>query len=242
MQRVRRLFIEFAVIVLGVLVALLMESAWQDRQDHQLAEEYLDRLRDDLADNRGVLETDVAFMRQNCSSAQALLGALTGDAELPAEELVIEAWGAALNYTPAYQTSTWEDLLASGRLGLIESAELRTRIIDLFQADVSTWRPARDSEYRVAMLRTLPGEWMSRSASECLTLTGFGDDWQQCAIERLENASQVAQVIADQPGVVEALNTRMYYACNFPRWLNEYRVRLDALEQALNSTSGVRKG
>ena len=238
MHQVRRLFIEFSVIVLGVLVALLMESAWQDRQDQQLAEEYLERLRDDLQENREVLETDLAFSQQNCQSAQVLLGAFTGATGLPPEELVLHAWAAALNYTPDYETSTWDDLLASGRLGLIEDAELRTRIIDLFQADVSTWRPSRDSEYRVSVFRILPGDWMSRSASECLSLTGFRSDWQACALEKMEDAPKVARALENEAGIVEALNTRLYYACNFPRWLNEYRVRFDALEQVLSAQSG----
>lgn len=234
MKRIRTLFIEFLVIVLGVLVALLMESAWQEHQDDQLADEYLERLREDLIFNRDVLESDFEFSRINCDASTLAGQALTGDVDLPAEQVVLYTWAAALNYTPTYNTATWDDLLASGRIGLIESANLREQIIDLYQLDVFGWRPTREDPIREMVFRTLPGKWLADTARECLTLTGFKDGWEACALERLEGAEALANRLRQKPELIEELNTRNYYACSFPRWLNQYETLLTELEESLD--------
>jgi len=234
MKRGKSLFIEFAVIVLGVLVALLMESAWQDHQDGQLAREYLERLSEEAEFNREVLRSDSNFMAQNCRAATQVRQVLAGAAELSPERLVLNAWAAALNYRPTYKTATWEDLLASGRIGLIDSADTRARIIDLYQLDLDLWRTSRDDPFRNTVVRVLPGDLMAGIAKDCLTLTGFAEDFEACALERLDNAEPLAQQLLKQPDILEQLNDRTYYACNFDRWLKEYERLLDALEQSLN--------
>ena len=68
---------EFGVIVVGVLVALFMESAWERLQEQELAAQYRERLAEELAANQEVLALDRAFTAENCRASQAAFDGLT---------------------------------------------------------------------------------------------------------------------------------------------------------------------
>ena len=129
--RLRRVAGEFTVIVLGVLVALFMESAWEDRQERQLAEEYLDRLREETRLNRDEFALDVGFNAVNCRAAGDAFTGLHEDSPAPSEDLLRSIRVTALNRTPRYRRTTCEDLVASGRIGIIREAAVRDRISGL---------------------------------------------------------------------------------------------------------------
>lgn len=95
-----RLAAEFAVIVIGVLVALFMESAWEDRQEAALAEQYLDRMQEELAGNRTALESDELFTEQNCRAAQLAYDGLSGAVPMEADQLLRRARRSAPSISP----------------------------------------------------------------------------------------------------------------------------------------------
>ncbi len=54
-----KLVAEFLLIVIGVLVALAVETALDSRQDDQLRDEYIARLKIDVAADKGAIENRI---------------------------------------------------------------------------------------------------------------------------------------------------------------------------------------
>jgi hypothetical protein len=234
--RLRRVAGEFAVIVLGVLVALFMESAWEDRQERQLAGEYVERLREEVRLNREELSSDLAFNAVNCQAAsEAFAGLNEGPAASP-EDLLRSIWVAALNRTPQYRRSTYEDLVASGRLGIIRDAAVRDRIIDYYGYDLGAFRPVREGDYRRNVLSTLPPDWTSGMVRSCATLTGMREDWKSCWVPVDGGAERWVERISGLPGIRPQLAERTYDICTFDRFLGEADGFLGGLEEALGTT------
>lgn len=238
--RVARFAGEFTVIVLGVLVALFMESAWEDRQEGRLAAEYLERLRQEAVLNREQLTLDMGFHEDNCRSAEAALAGLSGRSQPPPEALLRAIWAAALNRASGYRTSTYEDLVASGRLGIIREPELRDRIIEFYEYDLDTWRPSRDAEYRRNVLRVLPPEWTTAMVSTCATMGGFVEGLDECWVPLEAGPAAWIPRVAAIPGIQEQLADRIYSSCGFPRFLSEADSALAALEAALGGSGAPR--
>lgn len=229
-----RFVAESGVIVLGVLVALFMESAWEGLQENALAAQSRGRLAEELEANREVLALDRAFMAENCRASQAAFDGLTGAAPESAEDLVRRLWAGALLNNPRYRRSVYEDLMGAGRLGLIQDPDLRTRIIDYYTYDdVSRWRPQAEDDHRRSVLRELPPVWTTEMAQRCLTLTGYGEAWMTCPVEAELDSEGVRDAIRRIPGIGQQLSERTYRSCNLARFHGEYEVRLNALEEAL---------
>lgn len=235
--RLRRFAGEFAVIVLGVLVALFAQSAWESRQEGQLAEEYLERLREEVRLNREELALDVAFNDVNCAGAEAAWAGLTGRGEGSPEELLRSLWLTALNRNADYRTTTYDDLVASGRLRIIRDADLRERIIRYYESDdLDIWRPDLNAEYRRNVLRTLPPAWTGAMLETCVTFQGLSEDWASCWVPLEEGPERWVGRIAAIPGIREQLADRTYDVCRFDRYLVQSDSILGELETALGAS------
>ena len=233
-KRPLRLVSEFGVIVLGVLVALFMESAWEDRKERALAAQYRERLAEEVVSNREALDLDRAFMTENCRASQAAFDGLTGAVRVSPDSLVRQVWGALLLNNPSFRRSVYEDLMGAGRLGLIQDPELRTRIIDVYTyTDLSLWRPRTDDEFRRSALGRIPPRWTTEMAARCLTMTGYGEEWMSCQADAEMDPAVVLDSIARVPGILQQLSERSYRSCNMVRFHDEYEARLDALGEAL---------
>jgi len=233
---------EFAVIVLGVLVALFMESAWEDRQERELAGEYLERLKDEAGLNRVEMEFDKRFAGINCSASQIAYRGLSGTTPLPAEALLRSVWAASLNRVSNYRASTYEDLVASGRLGLIRDAELRDRILGYYENDIDTWRPSRDADFRRTVFRRLPPDWTTAMVEVCADVNEMRADWESCWVPVQGGAERWVDELVSVPGFAEQLADRTYSACNFPRFIAEADSVLRELERSLGLATGSSGG
>lgn len=225
---------EFGVIVVGVLMALFMESAWEGLQEQELAAQYRERLAEEVEANRVELGRDRAFITENCRASQAAFEGLTDVVPVSADSLLREVWAASLLNSPAFRRSVFEDLMGAGRLGLIQDADLRTRIIDYYTyVDLTRWRPREEDEFRRSALREIPPLWTTEMARRCLTLTGYGEGWMTCRVDAEVDSERVLDAIRRIPGIVAQLSERTYRSCNLARFHDEYEARLNALEEAL---------
>ena len=127
----RRGAVEFVVIVVGVLVALGLESWWQGRQDRALAHEYLESLQAELRSSVSTVES-VSFVtglkRLWLDRAIAIYEAgLVADSPAVFFEGALQ--GSGIPVVPQMSDAVFEDLQSTGRLGLFEDARLRQEII-----------------------------------------------------------------------------------------------------------------
>ena len=121
-----RLAAEFAIIVVGVLVALVLESWWSDRAERRFEAELRQDMVGEFSENVAILESDLArndtltrsvadFWNMSDSAFLAL-----PDREFQAR--VLEAMGGA-TFDPAM--GSVQALVLSGNLNAIRDRELR---------------------------------------------------------------------------------------------------------------------
>ena len=124
-----RLAAEFLVIVVGVLVALGVDQWAQDRRDRALEAEYLERLLEDVRYDLEELEFIRGRSATSTEHSRLVLDrAWVGRA--PADSLVGAAFSASLTRVPDLSRATFEELVSSGRIDLLESREVREALAD----------------------------------------------------------------------------------------------------------------
>lgn len=142
---------EFVVIVLGILAALAVDSWSEDRANRQLEREYLARitedLRWDLQDIEVAIETSILQARSattilielddplakiipNHSDRLDAIDFLAPTHEENDVKFGHLVWWLIRDRTFAPRSGTYDELLATGRIVVIDNASLRARIND----------------------------------------------------------------------------------------------------------------
>ena len=125
-----RLAAEFVVIVLGVLVALGADQWVANRADRATEHEYLERLLDDVVADRAENAFIVEMHGMSLEAADSLLVWMRADRidDIPEARLLVTFGYAAEQREPDYSRSAYQELIASGRIGLIRSPEVRAAL------------------------------------------------------------------------------------------------------------------
>lgn len=133
-SRGARLGAELIVILVGVLLALGVDAAWDVRQDQRRAEAYLDQLRTEVGVTRADVEQAVQREGRVAHYSAAVLRGVYEMPRPPSDSLT--AWLSRMFTSSSFvpTTSTVEALVATGDLQLVESDELRTEIVRYKQA------------------------------------------------------------------------------------------------------------
>jgi len=127
MKSYGRLAGEFALIVIGVLLALMMESAIQRSDDDNLSRQYTERLIQDLEMDHANLQDQIEFFSQVRDYSNETLSWLRSD--LPFNDDVLLASYLAAEIWPfTVLSNTYEDLQNTGNIRLLENMEIRTRL------------------------------------------------------------------------------------------------------------------
>ena len=110
--------------MVGVLIALFAESAWNDYNDGQEGKAYLSRLSAEMRSNLTNLDDDVAWTQQACSSTESALVEIRNVDKPPDSALTLRLIVSAATFpSPDYQRVTFDDLIATGNLSLAAFAE-----------------------------------------------------------------------------------------------------------------------
>ena len=137
----RRATGEFALIVIGVLVALGLESWWRDIGDRRDEVRYLAALQEELSSNLGGVEQSLA----NRARAQAALATAIAllEARLHADsaEAFIQGLmnGSVYESVPLVNDAVFQDLNTTGSFRLIRDDELRRGIRYEYGRLAATW-------------------------------------------------------------------------------------------------------
>lgn len=228
-----RVLAEFSIIVVGVLVALLLESALEDWREGRLADRYEERLLAEARFNQDDFRIDREWIEDMCVVGAELERELWTDGPEP-DSLLLRAFVLALHRTNALRTATYRDLVATGNLALLDDLELRNDILDFYENQVEnirTWRPTAENAYRAAVLPRVPTGW-SAGVVECVRsddANRMRPDWRVCGREPGGGAEAVLEGIRAVPGLRDALATRSYDLCTYPGIQGEAEESLDSL-------------
>ena len=190
-----RIFLEGAVIVGSILLALTADAWWDERQEREAEAEAVLGLDTDFSENLAGIHNSIAshedFVRR-LARLEAMTGAERRTA--PADSVASFAYAMATPSTFATHDGTLDALIASGQLGIIEMPELSDGLVTwkrlvgdleeeatrLYDAAVSvnerllalggpwTWRPE--------ILDATPGLREARSRSANADLETLADD------------------------------------------------------------------
>lgn len=119
------LLVELVIVVVGILIAIGLDSAWQERADRQTEERILQALHEEFQGSQNQLNAQMrVYLNRNAATAKLLeLGPAAAD--LPADSLdALWLWVTRSgSYDPP--SGVLESILASGDLNLIRDRELQ---------------------------------------------------------------------------------------------------------------------
>jgi hypothetical protein len=161
---------EFVLVVAGVLVALAVDTALEDRRDNKLRDEYIERIRSDVEKDSQALQHRIEFFRGVQGYTQETLHWL--DADTPVDkEVVLAAFYAAEVWPFVPNTSTYQDLQNTGNIRLIDDIDVRTSLA-AYHNRASTvrsgWTPTED--YRRIIRGVIPNDVQASIRENCPTL------------------------------------------------------------------------
>ncbi len=138
---------EVILIVLGVLIALSLESVWQDRADRKAEQALLEGLRDEFVENAESLDRWLELHERIALAAEQFIAHLA-EASPGQVTVVPDSIIGELGRTPTYdpELNSLDAALSSGQISLIRSAEI--------QRGLASWsrllRDAKEEEQRAA--------------------------------------------------------------------------------------------
>ena len=136
--RWRWLFWETLIIVLGVLIAFAVNDYWLDQQDRGLELQYLKRVHADLKrDEAWVSGYNEGPMKAKFAALDAITPVVRGREPVPDDLetfLVNVTLGGIGGASPNYfvNTTTFDDLKATGNLRLIQDTDIRGKLSDYY--------------------------------------------------------------------------------------------------------------
>jgi hypothetical protein len=154
---------EFTVIVLGVLVALGVDSLNQDRKDSELERDYLQRLQEDVRVDSMTQGWILEVLSEKAEALDLVAGFVDGAGQAPEDSgpllKALAKDGTAFGWgLPALQSVTLEDLTDTGSMSLLRDPQVRARIIAYYKnANHRLGRISkRQTDYPASIYRILP--------------------------------------------------------------------------------------
>jgi hypothetical protein len=229
LERVLRLSGEFVVIVVGVLMALAVDQWAAKASDPETEVEYLEALLRDLdaeaeffADATGPLR----LLALADSALQEVGPVARGTAAFPVDTVRFLRQVITSRRTVAVASTgspTFEELVSTGSLRLIRSAELRSNLIAYYSlaTNIEARGLERSSGYAPLVRSLLPDDPLQ------------GDDVSETRI-RSYGVERAARAVRE-PDFVEALNRHAAYIQFLLPSFEQLRAELDALRNRVRS-------
>jgi hypothetical protein len=192
-----------AVAIVGSILLAFSIDAWNERRlERALEAEYLERISDELSDAKAVLESILLSADGNRLSAPDLTeffdGRMTtGDHQ----RLVFAIYAFGGNPLLRFDVSTFDDLVSTGRLGLIADPELRQAVQRAYaglQRLTPLLDPYRD-EYMAALYGWLPTSVRQQLRAACPEYSSYA------ACSDLHLDDEAVRLIVERINTPEAL-------------------------------------
>jgi hypothetical protein len=181
--KIRWLFAETLVIVLGVLIALGLDEYRTDRYEQGLAIDYIQRIQGDVAQDIQYLSTSwTPRLKIKHQSLDAVAPVIRGMAPIP-EDLdeffrnVARAGMLGASVTDWVTDTTFQDLRSTGNLRLIRSSEIRAAITSYYAAlrNQLARVESRHTDYVAFVHSIVPAEF--RDNMDLDSVRNFGVDF-----------------------------------------------------------------
>ncbi|GGY36756.1 hypothetical protein [Parvularcula lutaonensis] len=127
------LLFELIIVVLGIYLGLALGNWNEERIERQKAEALIGRLDaefESLAEQAEILAEDY---RRKANRAGELFKIIRGEGDVPQDDLVNIVADIQTSSLPVFPSGTYQEMVATGTLGLIESPELLEALVQFDQ-------------------------------------------------------------------------------------------------------------
>jgi hypothetical protein len=162
-------FIELAIVVLGVFLGIQASNWNEQRATDQKAREFTERLRDDLRVEVWRFNAVNSYYADVQANARKTLDALEGRSTLSNEALLVAAYRATQYGEFAQYRSTYDELTATGNIGLVADLPLRKLATEIYSTKLyeNVKNEGVNSRYRVAFRMLVPIAVQEAIARNC---------------------------------------------------------------------------
>lgn len=230
-EKLRWLFAETLVIVLGILIALGLDDYLTDQYERQLAIDYVQRIQNDLSRDLEYIDRIwVQRLRIKRESLEIVAPVVRGQSPVPAdieEFLKHVARGGIAGASAAswYTDTTFQDIRATGNLRLIKDPDIRAKISRYYETVQSEALrvEARFTDYVSFVHAIIPAEL--RDDIDLDALEAFGTDY---ALKHLLT-DDFRDLLNQEYNLMLFLESREYQAFTQSLFdeLEAYRIRLE---------------
>ena len=150
-------FIELAIVVVGVFIGLQVNNWNQARADARLGQDYVKRLTRDLQENLTGLRAEIAYDSAVLESVQRT-DELLRAADPDPRALVVNAYRASELIYNAPVRATWDQIVSSGHLGLLPPGAAESGLSQYYAFDTAQdlYRMGLNSGYRQTVRQIIP--------------------------------------------------------------------------------------
>ena len=124
--------IELAIVILGVFLGIQASNWNTARLDTQRGRDYRARLVTELTQTERGMAASIAYYQDVREHALATLAALDRPASTLGTPFLVDAYQATQVFPRTAKHTTWDEILSSGNVELLGSAELRERVANFY--------------------------------------------------------------------------------------------------------------
>lgn len=159
---------EVLLVVFGILIALQINNWNQNRKDKALEASYLNRLQQDLQKDSSMLELHFNYIEVK---ADILNSILKGELDaIYSDNSPKNIFMSRFRTPPTISTTTFDDLLSTGNIGILKDITLRENIIDYYNYGKRQEKVLNNklSNWSQTISELIPGEmgFLARSGRE----------------------------------------------------------------------------
>ena len=199
------LFAEFFIVILGVIIALAADSWREDWVESQEEKLYLQRLAQDLNYGIEILNRERKIFSSVQDSALILSDAIESSERLDDGSFVIQhliqAGQHGVDRAEMEHDLTFQELIESGRLGLIEDSDLRARLIAYY----------REANWLISSLQSLPPANRSFIQAIGLFPAEFGEYGAEITSTQREKLLAIVREDRELPGLLRGLHASLVF-------------------------------
>lgn len=212
-------FLDFFIVVVGILIAFQITNWNEARQERQQTERLFERLEVSFGVDAWVASGFYTYHQAVMDNGQLAIDDLTGKHPLSDEDFLIAAFRATQFNRITPTDSTYEELVTTGGLDLVGDTDLG-RIASLYYENTiaDDFQDGKASEYRRLFRTITPIEVQLATAKACgdrqRTLDEFmaniSDLSYKCALDLPEETIEAAaKIIREHPVLADALRLRL---------------------------------
>jgi hypothetical protein len=228
-----KLFGEFVLIVLGVLMALMVDTGIEQRSDDKLGQEYISRLTVDIESDRRNLDHRIAFFTLVHSFGLQTLAWLRSDSH-PDQTILLAAYYASERWPFQPVSNTYEDLQSTGNIRLLQNLDLRMALAS-YHTDANRVRTGLDLPefYREMVRGVIPPEIQSQIRKHCqaLEISAQLKEIPECNLPEI-GADEVADILA-------SLRTQFHAAEILSYNVSEVEVAITLFEERATQAKAI---